>query len=299
MYYAGLSDDYPVLCKFKNVSPGDTITCSSTPYDTFRVSTFIVIEYDHDCTSDSDESGRRRLFSSTYHFDDDHQDEDSSIDSVDPESSSGDSHYIESLDIDTDTEHSDESVDSDDRGTECIAKLRTDCRRNLVGTQSEGCGVLTVTAFVDGEGMECDAADVVIVDDGSSSVDSTDPDDGATGYNALSNGEENMSAPLRWIEELDPFIKWALLCIFVSSMALMLCSCYFCIFRNRARAQKRPSAAAKERLRTLSYGNLAVDEEEEEDFFSENGQTQHRIGDTEEDEDNDSEIEMITVDAGE
>merc|ERR1711879_975727 len=106
--------------------------------------------------------------------------------------------------------------------------------------------------------MGCD--DSIVADDDASSsgeignVD--DSEDGPTAYNALANGERNMESPIRWI----------LLSIFVSSMGLLLCSCYFCIFRkhrndpndpNRRATHKKQSAKMnKERLRTLSYGKV-------------------------------------------
>merc|ERR1719242_577863 len=82
VYYAGIHDDYAVLCKFKNISPGDTITCSSTGYDTFRDSTFIVIEYDPECEfeSDSSDDDPRRLIQSQFRDDDDHRGNSSSSD---------------------------------------------------------------------------------------------------------------------------------------------------------------------------------------------------------------------------
>lgn len=296
VYYAGINNDYPVLCKFKNVNPGDIITCSSSPYDTFRVSTFISIEYENDC----DSKRRRRLLfeSSDVEYPDD--------DYYDVAGRSG---------------SSSDSIDESDNGSECIAKFRTNCKQHLVGTQSEGCNALTVVSYVDAAGAKCD--DTIIVDDASSSDDDgNESQDDAVEYNALANGERNMESPLKWIARLDPFIRWILLSIFVSAMALLLCSCYFCIVRkhrnvpNGAAAQRKNSEKAhRARLRTLSYGKVIEDEEFEDDdddeFFNENGQTHHQIEDMQSDdneelestiginEENDSEIEMMTMNAGE
>ena len=267
LYFAGVHDDYPVLCTFSNISPGDTIECSSTPYDTFRDSTIIGIQYDRDCdpqspSSDSSDSDRRRLIRTRVRDDRNRSSSDDSYrkrDSVDPSDDTDESQYSTDYPMDRnfagdgdddhddntdsddgdsedsedseDADNSDQSEDSTDSsaGGQCIAKFRTYCSRSIVGSRSEGCDDLRMVSYVDGAGHECDQ----ITLHGSSQGDTNSDSDDHT-YNAIASGQ-GMSAstsPIEWIKGLDPFTRYTLLAIMVTSVALMCVACYICVYVN-------------------------------------------------------------------
>ena len=275
VYYAGVHDDYPVLCSFSDISPGDTITCSSTPYDTFRDSTFIAVQYDPHCnpqsvSSDSSESShRRRLIrvrddrnqsssddsyrgsrdnvdpsedtESQYsidnlteyhfvHFGDDNHGDDDHVDDHNQKASDSDSGDSEDSETSEGTKHSDNSEDSTDSsaGGQCIAKFRTYCSRSVVGSRSEGCDDLQMISYVDGAGYECDEGTL-----GGYTRDVDSDSDDST-YNAVASGQgiSAPQSPIEWIKGLDPFTRYTLLAIMVTSVALMGVACYICVYVN-------------------------------------------------------------------
>ena len=273
VYYAGINDDYEHLCKFKEVEPGDIITCSAEPYGTFGDSTFISIDYD--C---SDNRRLRRLLSSDSSDDGSSDDGSSDVATTDrPTVEPTPRPTVSPTAFPTKEPTVRTSVAptlkpsekySEDGG-ECVAKFRTDCNRNIIGSESEGCSDLTVVSYVDATGALCD--ELMIIGDGSS--------EDAVEHNALLNGEQSMDSPLEWVQALDPFIKWVLLGIMVTFVALMGIACYFCVIRKAKRANTRRQGFGGKTETIGSYGNVAVDEEchDEESYFSKKGGRRQRV----------------------
>ena len=188
---------------------------------------------------------------------------------------------------------SDDSDDEESSEEDCRAKIKTACQEEIVGTRSRQCGDFIVVEAEDTQGNVCS-------DDGDIEDNGADEEE----YNALINGEQSIIGTLQVFEELDPYVKWSLFAIMITFVGLMIIACYICVARkgdntdddrNKDNLQDEINAMGKASSWN-EYGNIKQtdlneeDEDDEECYFSDKGQTHQQINTVadsdEEDEEN-------------
>ena len=116
---------------------------------------------------------------------------------------------------------------------ECTGSVKTKCQKKIIGDSLKNCEDLTVISHIDGDGALCDAATYEAEDVSSS--------------NALIASESTLDVQLLTVwEGLDPFVRYALIGIFLAFMALMICGCYLCVIgKNRNKSENDKISEAR------------------------------------------------------
>ena len=133
-----------------------------------------------------------------------------------------------------------------------LGKIR-ECDTDIIGEEIKGCeGLgLSVDAFVDNEGYTCDATAV-------SQAAQDDASDSGDGFNALINGERAINSPFAAFNDLDPYIKWSLIGIMVTFLALIFVACYICVARKDENDKDLPKEQALEMEKVISNSEMKI-----------------------------------------
>ena len=161
-YYNGnkMSTSQLEDCKFSNVEPGDTITCSAGSYGKFKRKTRFEVFYEG----------------------------------------------------------------NEDDEADCSGDAKTKCKKMTIGKSIKQCDDLVVVSHVDGDGALCNA-----------NILEAELSETAMASNALTARGMTLSSPLRIWKELDPLIRWMLICIFIAFTVLIAISCFLCVFGKHRR----------------------------------------------------------------
>ena len=178
------------------------------------------------------------------------------------------------IDVECDQAVSAEAGSDSNDAAQCLALFRTDCSQNIVGTQSEGCNVLTVVSFIDASGLFCDEADIIGI--------SESEDDDGEGYNALTGEKKQNSDTMQIFDSFDPFVKWTIISVLTGFGCFIITATYVYISRKLKGYTKLKSGVRE----VHSY----FDDEDVDD----DGETHHQIAEEEDhDADGYNHIEMM------
>eukprot|EP01083_Nonionella_stella_P315942 1143002_1 len=104
---------------------------------------------------------------------------------------------------------------NDIKNADCVGLMQTSCAVQIIGDKVIGCSDLVVISHVDGDGALCNARILALETDNTA--------------NAYINDYQRMYAdPLKVLDELDPYIRWTLICIMITFVVLVFASIYIC-----------------------------------------------------------------------
>eukprot|EP01083_Nonionella_stella_P114401 338235_1 len=104
---------------------------------------------------------------------------------------------------------------NDIKNADCVGLMQTSCAVQIIGDKVIGCSDLVVVSHVDGDGALCNARILALETDNTA--------------NAYMKDYQMMYAdPLKVLNELDPYIRWTLICIMITFVVLVFASIYIC-----------------------------------------------------------------------
>ena len=114
---------------------------------------------------------------------------------------------------------------NEDDEADCSGDAKTKCKKMTIGKSIKNCDDLVVVSHVDGDGALCNVDIMEAQFSGE-----------AMASNALTATGMTLNSPLRIWKELDPFIQYLLIGLFIAFTALIVVSCCICVFgKNRRR----------------------------------------------------------------